>query len=942
MSARSFFAVVALVLLPMVMVREAIPAGIATHGEVCQRAVWPFTSEQFPVYQQYLAQHQDALQAGTVFPDWGYQFGYNNESEAAHWEPFIRAAAAYIHSTYLKPWDEETEKSAVFLLGIMSHSTADILWHSLGVSQGFLDAMGKQDFHGNYDDAHTHGDFGGDVLCTYERDLSWMVSSWYVPVVDMARVYNNLGYDRVTPDILTKYTLLLFLAAHIERSVAAIIFPLYAALSPFLVEQYQDYFVGGLDDMAVHTCWRWHDVIEWMENGAMEGSTRVDGVPVLDPWNGAGGPFPGDSLSSIGDFPVSIQHTERGVIFKFSSLPESAPTPRQGPLNPLGEDRSISYKIATPYAYLGTSLAKGDFNHDGLDDLVMGAPGYAMPGQPQRGAVHLVYGRQAIIGHERVDLSERSADLTLVGPADYGRFGWSLAVVDLNADGFDDLAVSAPTAGSGDAPYQGKVFVYYGDSLGKGLLTDPAMVITAKEDYTNLGWSLASGDCDGDGHGDLITASPFAGAGGEQRGLVAVFVSSHDMPHEAQTSLDDAQWVAFGEHDYDWFGYHVACADMKDEGRFILVGAPSANRDTLQSTGTLYGFDISGTSLENGSALPRFSIAGISEFDKTASCFSFGDPFGTGQSVLAVSSPTQRANNNIQAGSVVLVPLDALQGEMRLDSVPRLAAFLGTEPFARLGCQTGFTDFNNDGIDDLWVTEPYRTTDAGVEAGVAYLWLGGSSFPTGSVANSAESAFWNINGLEPQTLFGSAIAFPDFNGDGSMDVAMSAPRASSAARSSGVVHLVITPAPTPVTLSPNRVTVGTHQTCSLSGERFYAEGISIRLMRGEYTLIPSAIHVVAQDTIQFDIDIPDDSAVGDFILEINTIYGRSVLDDALRITGGPSDESTGREGGGCGCAQVDSTTRQKSIQLSIPVLMYCLPLVYVLMRRRRLTQRRQL
>ena len=30
----------------------------------------------------------------------------------------------------------------VFLLGFVSHQTADISWHGLGIEQGFLDAMG--------------------------------------------------------------------------------------------------------------------------------------------------------------------------------------------------------------------------------------------------------------------------------------------------------------------------------------------------------------------------------------------------------------------------------------------------------------------------------------------------------------------------------------------------------------------------------------------------------------------------------------------------------------------------------------------------------------------------------------------------------------------------------------------------------------------------------
>ena len=38
---------------------------------------------------------------------------------------------------------QATEKLVVFLFGIVSHQVADILWHSLGIDQGFLATMGN-------------------------------------------------------------------------------------------------------------------------------------------------------------------------------------------------------------------------------------------------------------------------------------------------------------------------------------------------------------------------------------------------------------------------------------------------------------------------------------------------------------------------------------------------------------------------------------------------------------------------------------------------------------------------------------------------------------------------------------------------------------------------------------------------------------------------------
>jgi hypothetical protein len=63
-----------------------------------------------------------------------------------------------------------------------------------------------------------------------------------------------------------------------------------------------------------------------------------------------------------------------------------------------------SFTIVTDenYSQLGRAMAVGDFNKDGLDDIVIGAPGTGEPGNPEAGAVYVVYGRQGITGQESI------------------------------------------------------------------------------------------------------------------------------------------------------------------------------------------------------------------------------------------------------------------------------------------------------------------------------------------------------------------------------------------------------------------------------------------------------------------------------------------------------------------------------------------------------------
>nr|MCU0780040.1 hypothetical protein [Akkermansiaceae bacterium] len=174
----------------------------------------------------------------------------------------------------------------------------------------------------------------------------------------------------------------------------------------------------------------------------------------------------------------------------------------------------------------GSSLATGDFDKDGADDLAVGAYGDSWAGA-QSGAVHVLYG--TFLGLTWVNnqmfrqTGSLGPDSSLPGGgAAFADLGWSLAAGDCNDDGYTDLIASAPGQDVGNLTDAGMFYVIRGsaDGLtpGSALRVDPNR--SQEENGTNqtvagsslandkFAFALASGDFDNDGAADIICGIP--------------------------------------------------------------------------------------------------------------------------------------------------------------------------------------------------------------------------------------------------------------------------------------------------------------------------------------------------------------------------------------------------------------------------------------------------
>lgn len=381
------------------------------------------------------------------------------------------------------------------------------------------------------------------------------------------------------------------------------------------------------------------------------------------------------------------------------------------------------------YGGVGSAVSSaGDINGDGVDDLVIGAPGDSDYSFSNGGSKsYVVFGGAGVGAGGSIELSSlNGVNGFVIDEASSGdESGSSVAGVgDVNGDGVDDLLIGAPKAGPNGNSSGESYVVFGGVGVGGG-----------------SGGQFAAGSLNGT-DGFIINGANAHG----QIGRAASFIG-----------------------------------DVNDDGvNDMVIGASAASPNGIHSGESYVVFGGAGVGaggafeLSSLNGASGFVINGVNARDFSGvSVSSAGDINGDGVGDLVIGAHGADPNGGYSGASYVVFGGVGVGvgGTLELSALDGINGFVingvNTGDFSGYSV-SGVGDVNGDGVDDL-IIGAYRADPNGLAgAGVSYVVFGRAAC-TGDLNDDGVVDTADLGILLGQ--FGTAGPGADLNGDGVVDTA---------------------------------------------------------------------------------------------------------------------------------------------------------------------------
>jgi hypothetical protein len=382
---------------------------------------------------------------------------------------------------------------------------------------------------------------------------------------------------------------------------------------------------------------------------------------------------------------------------------------------------------ATAADDIGRALVVGDFNGDGVDDLVMSAPA----ANGQAGRLYVMFGGK---WPRETDFATSDPDVLLSG-ADAGDYtGFTLAATDLDGDGKSDLIVGSMLADGpqNSRPDSGEVYVVKGPTLIAGSninLEQTGNIVYGARAGDRLGEGLTTGDVNGDGKPDLVLVATFAGGpDGTRAGAGETYVIASPVTLPLDLATGAAALEVLGADPGDQLGHSIGAGDTDGDGAADLwLGGVSAdgpgNATDLAGEAVLVaGKRPPGALVDEAAGGTSAIIYGPEATSRLGRSLAVGDLNGDGHADLAISAP-----NLDNRGGRVFVFFGG--GSYPRDTAGANVVLRGLDPGDILGYETfgmpsiSMTDVDGDGRTDLLVSAPGGDgpNNSRTDCGEAYL-----------------------------------------------------------------------------------------------------------------------------------------------------------------------------------------------------------------------------